>query len=356
MNNSGKFLGKCHKLATKTINEVLMPKNICSFLNIVAHCYNQPYINQLLIWKQRPDATEICGVNAWKNRGRKIREGEKPIVIIIPRFEVKNPGQRKTDENGKALVEKETGIDLWEEEPTYIIAEILMPVFDVSQTEGEDIKREESSQITGFIDRIIKKKMGLVVSEDDIGIIPALKTFLYVEDDKTLYISKRLNEAEREREALRFYIHHWVTEELKDPPDNLDILEVVILYVIGTLLGEQPSHIIQAKLSRLERIKTPERFIATLNYSIRELSGDVLGQYLDVIDTTCVNGLLNTDDKTLIYPRMTTVCHSISNDVDIVNALHRLSDKLSQADDACIEKLYMDKWRKAVYTFPPYKI
>src|ERR1700680_5073017 len=47
--------------------------------------------NQMLIWKQKPDASFVGGFNTWLKCGRYVRKGEKGIAILAPMFfKVKN--------------------------------------------------------------------------------------------------------------------------------------------------------------------------------------------------------------------------------------------------------------------------
>ncbi|MCB9475320.1 MAG: DUF1738 domain-containing protein [Deltaproteobacteria bacterium] len=74
--------------------------------------------NTLLIWRQKPEATRVAGFGAWKKLGRKVKKGEKGIAILAPVF------CRKEDE---------------ETENQRVIGFRRGYVFDVSQTEGEDL-------------------------------------------------------------------------------------------------------------------------------------------------------------------------------------------------------------------------
>lgn len=78
--------------------------------------------NQLLIALQKPDATRITGYKSWEKVGRKVKRGEKAIRILAPRTFVKD-------------VEKPDG-GTKTERHLYFVS---VPVFDVDQTEGEDL-------------------------------------------------------------------------------------------------------------------------------------------------------------------------------------------------------------------------
>ena len=78
--------------------------------------------NMLMIVSQRPDATEVAGFGTWKKLGRWVKKGEKGISILVPvRY-------RRKDQ--PALVD--------EPEET-VLGYMGGFVFDISQTEGDDL-------------------------------------------------------------------------------------------------------------------------------------------------------------------------------------------------------------------------
>lgn len=72
--------------------------------------------NTLLIAHQCPHATHVAGYKAWQSLGRQVRKGEKSIRIFKPII-----GKKGTPEEGKVVSFGTTG------------------VFDISQTDGEDL-------------------------------------------------------------------------------------------------------------------------------------------------------------------------------------------------------------------------
>lgn len=73
--------------------------------------------NTMLILAQRPEATTVASYRRWLELGRQVRRGEQSLRIWAPSV------RRERDES--------TG-----EETTAVRAFVLVPVFDVSQTEG----------------------------------------------------------------------------------------------------------------------------------------------------------------------------------------------------------------------------
>lgn len=84
--------------------------------------------NQIYILLQKPDAITVNGVRGWNFLGRKVRKGEKGIKIIAPIKETIKEETNKKDDDGKE--KKEKVIKTFK--PSY--------VFDISQTEGKEIR------------------------------------------------------------------------------------------------------------------------------------------------------------------------------------------------------------------------
>lgn len=57
-----------------------------NYLKTSAAFYDYSWHNQMLIWKQRPDASFVGGFNTWLKCGRYVRKGEKGIAILAPMF------------------------------------------------------------------------------------------------------------------------------------------------------------------------------------------------------------------------------------------------------------------------------
>jgi antirestriction protein ArdC len=92
-------------------------------LKVASKFHRYSFNNHLMIFSQRPDATLVADFHKWKSMGRFVKKGEKGIAIFTPcRYRTK--------------VENEDG----EEEVLQSIRGFrVVYVFDISQTEGEEI-------------------------------------------------------------------------------------------------------------------------------------------------------------------------------------------------------------------------
>lgn len=111
-----------------------------SYLRMAARFHHYSFRNQLLIAMQRPDATRVAGFHAWKDLGRSVKKGAKGIAIIVPRTYGKRTAEQTMAESVRAQ-EDET------DEPGVYFATGY--VFDVSDTEGEDLPNLDYRHTTG---------------------------------------------------------------------------------------------------------------------------------------------------------------------------------------------------------------
>jgi hypothetical protein len=57
---------------------------LSSYLAAMSQFHNYSFQNILLIASQRPTATRVAGIRSWNELGRRVRRGEKGIMIFAP--------------------------------------------------------------------------------------------------------------------------------------------------------------------------------------------------------------------------------------------------------------------------------
>jgi len=102
---------------------------LTAYLATMARFHRYSFGNALLIYFQRPDATQVAGFHAWRRLGRMVRRGEKGIAIVAPCVY-----GRKDDETAEDKARQVRGFK-------------VAHVFDLSQTDGEDLP--EFAQVRG---------------------------------------------------------------------------------------------------------------------------------------------------------------------------------------------------------------
>jgi len=111
------------------------------------HCYS--FNNCLLIAIQKPDATYVAGFQRWKELGRFVRKGEKGVMILAPLVK-------------RASTQKNSASEVGEETTSRVIGFRATYVFDVSQTDGEELPQfclitGDPSALTPAIRRLVSE-------------------------------------------------------------------------------------------------------------------------------------------------------------------------------------------------------
>ena len=92
------------------------------YLKTSAAFWDYSWHNQMLIWRQKPDASFVGGFHTWLKCGRYVRKGEKGIAILAPMF----------------FKDKRQATDGVEAETQRIWFKVVY-VFDISQTDGTQL-------------------------------------------------------------------------------------------------------------------------------------------------------------------------------------------------------------------------
>jgi len=93
-----------------------------NYLKTSAAFWDYSWHNQMLIWRQKPDASFVGGFNTWLKCGRYVRKGEKGIAILAPMF----------------FKDKKQTADVSEQEIKHLWFKVVY-VFDISQTDGNPL-------------------------------------------------------------------------------------------------------------------------------------------------------------------------------------------------------------------------
>lgn len=99
------------------------PEQIAAWLRWNNNFHDYSPTNRMYIWLQLPGATKVASFKKWQSLDRQVVKGSKSIVIFAPNTFAK----KKKDEEDE------------NEKPDMVFSFRKVPVFDISQTEGEPI-------------------------------------------------------------------------------------------------------------------------------------------------------------------------------------------------------------------------
>ena len=103
------------------------------WLKVQSRFHEYSFSNTVLILVQRPEATRVTGFNAWRKLNRSVRKGEKAIRILAPMIYKPTATQDGPEET---------------EACRSVRGFKAVPVFDLSQTDGEELP-EVCRRLTG---------------------------------------------------------------------------------------------------------------------------------------------------------------------------------------------------------------
>lgn len=120
------------------VKDIMESERYREYLDFMGKFTDYSFNNTVLIFLQKPDATLVAGYKSWQQKGRQVRKGEKGIKIIAPsRYE----REEITTKDGEQTIMKI---------PYYTFHAVT--VFDISQTEGEDIPSDPVKLLSGNVD------------------------------------------------------------------------------------------------------------------------------------------------------------------------------------------------------------
>lgn len=167
------------------------------FLKVMTKFHSYSFNNCILITIQKPDATLVAGFQSWKkNFKRTVKKGEKAIKILAPiprKFE-------------KEVMDEEGNIEVKEVRYTIFHA---VSVFDISQTEGEevpDICKELKDDVEDF-ENLISKLVKLSPVPVEFKKVSGSANGFYSHDTKSIVVDEELGEMQKIKTLVHEIAH-----------------------------------------------------------------------------------------------------------------------------------------------------
>jgi hypothetical protein len=131
-------LEEIHNKLVAAVEGLVSSEQWRAMLEVSARFHSYSANNQLLIYFQCPEATRVCGYRAWQRLGRYVRKGERGIQILAPCRKRVNPVEGEGEQGEVERIEILTGFR-------------VVHVFDVSQTEGDELAEVAPRRLTGEV-------------------------------------------------------------------------------------------------------------------------------------------------------------------------------------------------------------
>jgi len=219
------------------IKEFLDSDKYKDYLTKMSQLNNYSNRNLRLILAQNPEARQVASFKQWKeNFGRYVKKGEKALRIFKPMTKIKK------DENNQPIMDKNG-------KPETVTFFGLVPVFDVSQTEGKEMPKaaEVKEQLTDLDYANLYRALMAIAKENDVSV-----RFEEMENNKHGYYSVpenqivlRSNEMNK-AQIIKTFLHEMAHAELHhaDNPqkENLtrstaELQAESVAYVVSSYYG-----------------------------------------------------------------------------------------------------------------------
>lgn len=254
------------------VKEVFTSENYLNYLKVMSKFYNYSFNNCLLIGMQFPNATLIAGYQTWKNKfNRQVRKGEKAIRILAP-----------IPHKFKKEIEKEDGSK--EEKEINYTTFRAVSVFDVSQTEGEEIPTI-AQELQGSLDdynKLLEQLKSVSPVEIRFDEIKGGANGYYSHIDNNIVIDTRLSEQQTVKtlihEIAHSILHNKETGEEKEADRNTkEVQAESIAYTVCQHLGLDTSDYSFGYVAGWSKGKEVKELQASMEV-IRKTSKDIIEQ------------------------------------------------------------------------------
>lgn len=193
------------------------------FLDCMSRFHNYSWNNCMLIAFQMPEASLVAGFRRWLELGRHVRKGEKGIGILAPL------AYRKKEETEKLDNESEHVVRGFK----------VVHVFDVSQTEGEDLPQlagihGEPGQSLAGLEGLVRRS-GITLKDE---VLPLGTKGLSRKGE--IAIAEGLPAAERFAVLAHELAHEWMHDEehrLNMPKTVRETEAEAVAYVVCRAFG-----------------------------------------------------------------------------------------------------------------------
>ncbi len=206
------------------VDEVRASEAFKAYLDTQAKFYRYSWHNCMLIAMQCPSATQVAGYRQWQKLGRQVRKGERSIAIIAPCT------YKREVERDDGETDTEAGV--------YFRA---VSVFDIAQTDGQDLPTVDVPTIDGAADDLLAKLLSVARSREiQVNFGPIPSGAFGVSKGGTIDIDNRHATGQQAKTLAHELAHEALHKSNR--PDGLtrsaaELEAESVAYVVGTHFG-----------------------------------------------------------------------------------------------------------------------
>lgn len=136
------------EMVEQSVRELLTSEGWKRWAETRATFHDYSFGNCLLIAMQCPHATHVAGFRAWQALGRQVRKGERAIRIMAPMIVGGSKAERKQMRSAPRVLTATSAEKMGADDGPRMLFRAV-PVFDISQTDGEPLAEPPREPLTG---------------------------------------------------------------------------------------------------------------------------------------------------------------------------------------------------------------
>lgn len=286
---------KLDKDITETImngvKSVFTSENYKKYLNFLSRFHNYSFNNQILIFCQCEEATYVAGYKTWEKMNRYVKKGQKGIKILAPYKKKFKKNVSVRDEYGECCYDVQ-GNKLFEEKEYTVTKYKPVTVFDISQTEGEDVPqlvqplKGTSETIRNLIYAVtsIAESSVIFKTKDEDRLLKSGARGYYDLKKDVIVIDENLEDLQKLKTLIHEYAHSILHNCDTEKDRNIKEIEAEsIAYMICSAFGLDTSSYSFPYIFGYSK-NDVNNLLTTLN-NIRHISSDILGRIGTLIKT-----------------------------------------------------------------------
>ena len=210
------------------VKDIFSSDRYIEYLRFMSRFTNYSFNNIILIMLQKPEASLVAGYKKWQTLNRQVKKGEKGITILAP-------CQHKKE------IETEGG----ETKEVSWLSFRAVKVFDVSQTEGEDLPTGCVEMLTGEVENftdLIEKLESISPVPVSYENIEGSANGFYSHTEQRIAIQEGMSEAQTIKtlvhEISHAILHNKDTGEEKEADRNTrEVQAESVAFTVCSMLG-----------------------------------------------------------------------------------------------------------------------
>jgi len=243
-----------------------------NFLIAMSRFHNYSWNNQMLIWLQQADATHVAGYNTWRDLGRFVKKGAQGIAILAPLGPTAAiTWTRVTDNAIYSIRRSDKGWAIYDDNDNLVYdgfrsyaeagrklkemgfvehREMLgthnfkvVHVFDISQTEGEELPQFDVPTLTGEANQELFEDLLQLTKEQNIDVSfepkpkqnPGIKGS-YMPPNQ-IWVRPEEEPAQQLKTLLHELSHHYSESVFSIPRADAETIAESSAYIVGAHYG-----------------------------------------------------------------------------------------------------------------------